>query len=74
MFHSMWGWGMWMGWLFWLVVIGLIIWGVKTMASQSRGQSSNPQQESALDILKKRYVRGEINDQEFEEKKRRLIS
>ena len=74
MMHEMWGWnGMWFGWIFWLVIIGLIIWGVKTIAGQNRSQSSSrPAEESALDILKKRYARGEITDEEFEEKKRRL--
>ncbi|MFQ5676756.1 MAG: SHOCT domain-containing protein [bacterium] len=73
MMHDMWGWGgMWFGWLFWLVILGLIIWGVKTIAGSNRGRETNSQQESALEILKKRYARGEINDDEFEEKKRRL--
>ncbi|MHC4106294.1 MAG: SHOCT domain-containing protein [Planctomycetota bacterium] len=71
MWHDMWGWGgMWFGWIFWLVIIGLIIWGVKTIARSQSG--SRPQEESAMSILKKRYARGEINDEEFEEKKRRL--
>jgi putative membrane protein len=36
----------------------------------SHGQKS---EETALEILKKRYARGEINKEEFEEKKRDLI-
>ncbi len=39
------------------------------------GEHEQPQihTESALEILKKRYVRGEISKEEFEEKKRALI-
>ena len=40
-------------------------------ASES-GQAHTPA-ESALEILKKRYARGEINRQEFEEKKKELM-
>jgi len=72
MFHDMWGWGgMWMG-LIWLVILGLIVWGVISFASSNRGASTGTSRESALEILKKRYARGEISDEEFEEKKKRL--
>jgi putative membrane protein len=71
MWHDMWGWGgMWFGWIFWLAIIGLIIWGVKTIARSH--DSSLPRQESALDILKKRYARGEISREEFEQMKKDL--
>ena len=36
------------------------------------GQGHTPS-ESALEILKKRYARGEINREEFEEKKKDLV-
>jgi putative membrane protein len=56
--------------LFWaflvagLIFLGKWLWGQGTM---SRG-------DSALDTLKKRYARGEINKQEFDDRKRDLMT
>jgi len=72
------GWGgMWFGSIFWLLIIGVIIWVVITSINNSnrRDISNNfPQQESALDILKKRYAKGEITKEEFDQMKRDLIT
>ena len=55
--------------LFW----GLIIWAVITVVrSTGRGADRGIAGKSALDILKERYARGEIDKKEFEEKKRDL--
>lgn len=72
-----WGWGMGFGMisvvLFWvLVILGIVIL-VKWIAGSSSGPSQPPAK-TALDILKERYARGEIDKQEFEEKKRDLSS
>ena len=72
-----WGWGMGFGMismvLFWvLIILGIVIL-VKWIASGSSG-ASQPPAKTALDILKERYARGEIDKQEFEEKKRDLGS
>lgn len=69
-----WGWGMGIGMismvLFWaLVILGIVVL-VKWIAGGS--SMSNPSAKNALDILKERYARGEIDKQEFEEKKRDL--
>ncbi len=66
------GWGfLWMA-IWWLVVIGgavlLIRWA---FGGRPAGNAFNG--ESPLDILKKRYARGEINKEEFEQKKQDLL-
>lgn len=76
MFHDwMWGGGMWFGWIFWLVIIGLIVWLLINQSNRSRNQNRdqmNPHLESPLDILKKRYAKGEITKEQFEEMKKDL--
>jgi putative membrane protein len=51
--------------LFWIVIIGLGIWLIVSLVS--RTNSPQPPTESALDILKKRYARGEITKEQFDE-------
>ncbi|MEC9492829.1 SHOCT domain-containing protein [Flexistipes sp.] len=61
--------GMWFGWIFLLVIMGLIIWVAVTMINkkQSRGDHRNKHhEEDALDILNKRYARSEITRDEYE--------
>jgi len=57
--------------LFW----GLLIAGIVMLVRCSRGSGPSGKRErekSALDILKERYARGEIERDEFEQKKRDL--
>lgn len=67
------GWGMGFGWLIGLIILGIIIWLVVKVINQSNTSSSS-HNKSALDILKERYARGEINKEEFEEMKRNLVT
>jgi len=70
----MWGHG-WYGWIFWVVIIGLIIWAIIAITNRgAREDHTLSSGESALDILKKRYAEGEISKEEFEEKKKNLKS
>jgi len=67
-----WGWPM---AIFGIVILGLVIWGIVALTrGLSRGDSGPAgQSDSALEILKRRYARGEINKEEYEAKKRDLV-
>lgn len=65
------GHGMGWGWIIGLIVIGLIIWLIVRTTMHSTSPADG-KRDSALDVLKKRYARGEIDKQEFEEKKKDL--
>ncbi len=54
----------------WILIIGAIFVAVKWL-SQQKSQSAKA--ESALEILKKRYARGDISKAEYEEKKKDLV-
>ena len=60
-------------WILWISLIVLIIWGVRVFIgyTESRGKSVN-QHKSVVDILRERYAKGEIDRQEFEERKKAL--
>ncbi len=69
--HMMGSWGMgWMMIVFWaLLLIGLIL-IIRWLIVQTKGKSK--EEKSYLDILKERFASGEIDIQEFEEKKKIL--
>jgi putative membrane protein len=73
-------WGMgWFGmivmFIFWsLIIVGLVLlirWLIQ--ATGSRGHSGGNTDSKAMDILKERYARGEINRDEFESMKKDLL-
>jgi putative membrane protein len=83
------GWGMmgpWMmggfgwGWfmlifmiVFWVLVIWAVVALVRGGIQPSSPDSGSSRPESALEVLKRRYARGEIDKQEYEEKKKDLV-
>ena len=67
----MWFGGGWMAlWmlLFWAGVILVVVWGVRAVSGESRGPGRSDQS-SALQILEERFARGEIDRDEFEERR-----
>lgn len=72
--HMMWGngYGMFGGLmmvLFWALVIALIVFAVKWMAD-NRGTSEN--RRDPLDILRERFASGEIDEEEFDRRRKVL--
>ena len=72
-------WGMWGAWglgmmlmmlVFWAAVIVGIVLAIRWLVGQ--GRNGRPH-DVALDILRQRYARGEINKDEFEAKRRDLM-
>ena len=73
--HPMsWMWGAWglgmmvMMLVFWGLVITAVVLGIRWLARTGTGS----QRDRALEILRERYARGEINKEEFESKQRDL--
>ncbi len=72
--HYMMNWFIPFGWFFMIIfrilIIAIIYYIITSIISKN---SKDVQSEiSALDILKERYAKGEIDDKEFEEKKKTL--
>jgi len=72
--HPMWRWD----WGIGMMAMMLLFWGVVILASVTGirwfiGQSKPPRADSAMEILRERFARGEIDKDEFETKKRELL-
>lgn len=65
------GFGMGFGWIFGLILIAVIVWAVFRIAGSSQGRQTSDGKD-AVQILKERYAKGEIEKDEFERMKREL--
>jgi putative membrane protein len=57
-------------WIFWILIIVAVVFLLKA-GGGDRG--SDERHETALEILEKRYARGEIDEEEFQRRKRELL-
>ena len=70
MMHYGFGYGGMFMWIILLIIVGVLIYFI-VQAQKTRGQTSTPK-ESPLDLLKKRYAKGEIAKEEYERMKKDL--
>lgn len=63
--------GGWMMFFWWFLIIAVILIAIYALKSSVKRSSSDS--DSPLDILKKRYARGEIDKEEFEKRKQELL-
>ena len=71
---SMMGGGMILSMVIWVIIVGLIIYGIvlfimKQATKKGNSPAVEKQEESSMEILRERFARGEIDEQEFEERK-----
>lgn len=59
------------GWIlmavFWVAIVALVVWAVRSFGGPAR-----PDSDRAMRILEERFARGEIDQQEYEERRRVL--
>ena len=72
--YGMWGAGMGIGMLlFWGLIIAAIVALVRGFGARPGGSEPGQPAKTALDILRERYARGEIDKAEFEQKRGDLL-
>lgn len=76
-YHMMDGWGGWfMGPIMMLLVFGLLILGVvlvlRALGIGDSARGNGNSQDRALEILKERFARGEIDEEEYQNRKKHL--
>ncbi|MCJ7555134.1 MAG: SHOCT domain-containing protein [Ignavibacteriaceae bacterium] len=69
MFHDGFMGGMGYGWIFWIAIIALIVFLIIKFTNQNKSNRDIGTSESSLDLLKKRYAKGEISKDEFDRMK-----
>ncbi|WP_245883194.1 SHOCT domain-containing protein [Halalkaliarchaeum desulfuricum] len=68
-----WGWGLFGGWgfLWLLLLVGIVALVVSVIGGTERSQNGD-QPDRAHEELRKQYARGNLSDEEFEKRRRKL--
>lgn len=73
------GWGLGMGWfssilmlVLWILVIVGIVYLIRWVAVSTKQGERGRTEDSALEILRRRYAKGEIDKEEFDQKRKDL--
>lgn len=69
-----WGWGMGFGWLFMIFFGLLVIIGIVYLIQAVARGPKKEDKETPIDILKKRYAKGEITKEEYDRMKEDLLN
>lgn len=72
MFHNGFMGGMGYGWIFWIAIITFIVFLVLRFTNGNKSNRDIGTGQSSLELLKKRYAKGEISKEEYLEKKKDL--
>ncbi len=69
MFHDMFMGSIWFGWIMWILIIALIFVLIWSNTRERNKYIPFDGEETAMDILKKRYAKGEITKEQFDQMK-----
>ena len=72
MFHNWFMGNIWFGWVFWILIMALIIVLIWTNTRETNKYIPFDGKETAMDILKMRYAKGEITKDQFDQMKKDL--
>jgi putative membrane protein len=57
---------------YWVLLVGLVAWVVGKLTGRKKKEAVTPASRDPLDIVKERYARGEISEEQFERMKKDL--
>ena len=64
--------GGWMMFIWWFLIIALVIVAVRAVMNFGHSNQNQPK-ETPMEILKRRYAEGEIDEEEFQRRKQKLL-